>query len=67
MILKLFMMVISLALVGETDDEGDNKDANVDPEKSVHFEGFLSLRCDQRFLTWVAAREEQCPRAHEEV
>ena len=66
-ILELFVLLNILALEGETDDERDDKDADVHPEESVHFERVCSLRLDQRLLAWVAAWEEESPGAHEEV
>ena len=67
MFLELIVMFLILALVGETDDEREDKDADVHPEEGIHFERVFSLRLNQSLLAWVAAWEEESPGAHKEV
>ena len=56
-----------LALVGERDDEGQDKDADVHPEETAHLERILALGVDKLLLAGVISGEKECPGAHEQV
>ena len=56
-----------LGLEDETDGESGEKDKDVQPVESAHFEIVSIIQIIHEMIIWIVAWEENSPRAHEEV